>query len=583
MNRIRLIKIVISLMTGLAASCAVPENSSQYSPLRLTRWEVNIGGGFLPSAPVPWDFPPEKGGIDAADFDGYGIYRTSVLVPRSMAARQLALFIQSIDDADETFFNGVRIGSTGRFPYNVRTSEGFIPAWRTPRVYPLPQGIIRFDRPNSIEIKVYDQSGRGGFAGYYPPEIAEFEALTGRASMLSAYNDIPREAVMIVILFFILLLASRLMFRSRKADFTYALRHMAWGINPYYFFRAIAGRERRSAMLSQEVTFKYLCSLTAFVMFFIFLFFELTVKDLTVLPRLLPVRYHVPVLYSGFVALLLMLHGDVYRHAADNPSRTGTCIRVAFGTLSHPFFFTCYVLFICFQPERWRTNDFTVRGSVIILVIIFCMFARSFFSGLRIRSDERNDPYMKIYFRETVIRLFFLAGSVAAIGAFTLGPPFLFTHSSTIGAFFVSSFIALTIRMERKRFELYRSLEEKTKRIVKRALSSEEKIKRVKAFIDDKYGEDITRDDIAGAAGMSVDHLSRTFSLCTGKTIAEYINETRIRNAARMLLETDKTVIEIAFESGFNSLRTFNRAFARQVKVSPTQYRMGKYNIKAAP
>ena len=53
----------------------------------------------------------------------------------------------------------------------------------------------------------------------------------------------------------------------------------------------------------------------------------------------------------------------------------------------------------------------------------------------------------------------------------------------------------------------------------------------------------------------------------------EYVNSLRVSNACIYLLKTDMSITEISDAVGFNSIRTFNRAFAKQMKVSPSEYR----------
>lgn len=103
--------------------------------------------------------------------------------------------------------------------------------------------------------------------------------------------------------------------------------------------------------------------------------------------------------------------------------------------------------------------------------------------------------------------------------------------------------------------------------------STEKKLERVIEFIKENYTSSISREGIASAVDMSPDHLSRSFKRHTGKRIDSYINELRIMEAKRQLLETDKTVIRIAFDTGFESISPFNRVFLDIEGMSPTKYR----------
>lgn len=56
----------------------------------------------------------------------------------------------------------------------------------------------------------------------------------------------------------------------------------------------------------------------------------------------------------------------------------------------------------------------------------------------------------------------------------------------------------------------------------------------------------------------------------------DYINSLRVSNACKLLVKTDRTVTEISESVGFNTLRTFNRAFMKQMSCTPSEYRQKK-------
>ena len=66
---------------------------------------------------------------------------------------------------------------------------------------------------------------------------------------------------------------------------------------------------------------------------------------------------------------------------------------------------------------------------------------------------------------------------------------------------------------------------------------------------------------------------SRYFSRMTGRTVSEFVNEVRIGHARRMLIETDRTIAEVAFANGFESLSNFNRRFRDIAGTSPREFR----------
>jgi len=110
----------------------------------------------------------------------------------------------------------------------------------------------------------------------------------------------------------------------------------------------------------------------------------------------------------------------------------------------------------------------------------------------------------------------------------------------------------------------------------KKALQSpliNEKIQKAVEYIDQNYAYEISREGLASHIGLHHDNLGRYFKLYQGKKMSDYINELRIKEAARKLQETDEKIIDIAFSVGFGSLRTFNKSFREIMKMSPAYYR----------
>lgn len=101
----------------------------------------------------------------------------------------------------------------------------------------------------------------------------------------------------------------------------------------------------------------------------------------------------------------------------------------------------------------------------------------------------------------------------------------------------------------------------------------EEKISSILKHIEENYALDISRESLAEEFNLNPDYLGKIFKSATGKKIGEYINELRIKNAAEKLSSTDALIIDIAYSTGFESLRTFNRAFKKETGISPMEYR----------
>ena len=125
------------------------------------------------------------------NYDGIAWYRKSLVLDRKLLRKAvrcgggMVLRLGKIDDADETYFNGVKIGSTGEFPPNK------ISAWNEDRVYIVPKKLINWKKPNIIAVRVADWGGGGGlYAGEYA-----LEPLSWKQKMLiDIQNDIPTNA-----------------------------------------------------------------------------------------------------------------------------------------------------------------------------------------------------------------------------------------------------------------------------------------------------------------------------------------------------------------------------------------------------
>lgn len=103
--------------------------------------------------------------------------------------------------------------------------------------------------------------------------------------------------------------------------------------------------------------------------------------------------------------------------------------------------------------------------------------------------------------------------------------------------------------------------------------SSGDRIRRIHRYVYENFESGIRHPDLARTVGLSPAALSKFFHRVTGHTITEFVNEVRIGKAARLLIDTDKNVSEIAYASGFDSLAHFNATFRRLKQVPPMQFR----------
>ena len=79
--------------------------------------------------------------------------------------------------------------------------------------------------------------------------------------------------------------------------------------------------------------------------------------------------------------------------------------------------------------------------------------------------------------------------------------------------------------------------------------------------------------EIARVAGLSTAHFQRLFHALVGETVAGYARRRRLSRSVETLLETDRRVLDIALEAGFESQEAFTRAFAQHFGMPPGRFR----------
>lgn len=100
-----------------------------------------------------------------------------------------------------------------------------------------------------------------------------------------------------------------------------------------------------------------------------------------------------------------------------------------------------------------------------------------------------------------------------------------------------------------------------------------EKMNLIYDFIDSNYMENITLEKAAAAVGFSKFHFSRLFKQMTSTSFYDFLILRRIKAAESLLLNPELPIIEIALQSGFSSISTFNRVFKSIKKCTPTEFK----------
>lgn len=161
MNKYSLIILLALLLTVVAINDAKADSFTEIGLKGAWRFSIgdNMDWASLKYDDSNWDevFVParwEEQGFRG--YDGFAWYRKSVNISSTLNNRELFLELGYIDDVDEVFFNGKKIGQTGVFPPNYTT------AYNANRRYRVPASVVNYGGENVIAVRVYDAQLEGG-------------------------------------------------------------------------------------------------------------------------------------------------------------------------------------------------------------------------------------------------------------------------------------------------------------------------------------------------------------------------------------------------------------------------------------
>lgn len=93
-------------------------------------------------------------------------------------------------------------------------------------------------------------------------------------------------------------------------------------------------------------------------------------------------------------------------------------------------------------------------------------------------------------------------------------------------------------------------------------------------YMNEHFREKLSLEKLASVLGINKNYLSRIFSQKIGITFNVYLTSLRMKHAQKLLIITNKSITDIAYESGYDCLRSFNRTFSLLFNITPRQYRI---------
>lgn len=112
-------------------------------------------------------------------------------------------------------------------------------------------------------------------------------------------------------------------------------------------------------------------------------------------------------------------------------------------------------------------------------------------------------------------------------------------------------------------------------------LKNRERLDKVYQYTIENFQERIELKTIAGLAGMSIPAFCNYFKKSTKKTYIDFLNEIKIGYVCKQLIDTQKSIESICYESGFNTLANFNKQFLKFKQITPSRYRKDFINNSA--
>lgn len=98
-------------------------------------------------------------------------------------------------------------------------------------------------------------------------------------------------------------------------------------------------------------------------------------------------------------------------------------------------------------------------------------------------------------------------------------------------------------------------------------------MKKIFAFVEESFASDCSLKKLAEKIEYDYAYLSRIFRKIVGISYNAYVNHYRLSHACYLMENTDFSIIQCAMESGYESIRSFNRNFKAYLGMTPTEYR----------
>ncbi|GAB4220637.1 MAG: hypothetical protein Kow00102_08800 [Spirochaetota bacterium] len=483
-------------------------------------------------------------------FKGYAIITKNIVIPKQWESKPLLIYLGKIGDADKTYFNGHLIGSEGQFPPDEFS------LWSKDRIYICKPEWIHYGSFNTIEVHIACLAyNRVAGKPYIQPLNNSYE-LSPKNYLNSLKFLLPlivNTCIGITFLFIFLLLCKNK--KSRNQYITFILQ-----LIPGFF-----------VILEPTLPFPLFDNSVIRIKIFGIAWSLLVLFHLLFLHRIYNYSRK-KIEYLLIIVTCLNLIMILYANSINTFKITSIIVISTLTPLS------LYNLSLHFQQ--------LIRGNT---------FAKLFFPvGIILAMTAAHDGF--VYISVFTSHIVTLCGYAFLTPIFQYTSIFIFVGA---GLIIVYQFISMSRDIEQMNIVLEKKVEERTKELttslnnLSKAIELgffvypkkkntqfsqhlEPKIKQAIVYINNNYHDELSREGIASMLNLHPDYFSKAFKYYTGKRLNDYIHELRIKEAIKLIQNSQKTILEIAMHVGFENLKTFNRAFKKFTGKNPSNYRTYK-------
>lgn len=462
--------------------------------------------------------------------------RKQVIFPEKMTHMPLGMILGRIGNADRTYVNGTMIGAMGEFPPNEFSM------WNHPRNYLIPDTLLHTDQPNIIAIRISYSIFCDVLGDMVATDIDTFNTF----KTANTFSTITAGFISLAVGQVLLLLFGII----------YLIRPDS---EEYYFYCL-------PLLFGQPIIFD-MCT------------------HLNLYPSTL---FRFKVLAIAFSGLCITHSLFLHRIYELERKRTETVMKLYMACV---FFFSLFLI----------THETIRLIGPVIIVIAIGISIYNLVCNLTAMVEKK--PFSLLFGCFGIGFFLFVTHDgfvyLAKCSSFNIFPPAyslgMVSHLAAVLLYLGTALVMIKrlihvmgevedlnnslenyiIENTLLNDQLKHSVEKESDTPDSKKISSkaEEKIISVMKFINDNYSSDISRITLADSFDIHPDSLGKQFKTYTGKKLGDYIYELRITEAARRLKEEDTTIIDIAFEVGFESIRTFQRVFPKHMGKTPDQYR----------